>query len=146
MVVSDTARRRDTALGVRCGDERKCTTEDASKSCPMTSKPGSQIHPGRSLEGACVPTRRCPASRWHERNAGACVEHGNLSYWGVAEATTGKVTRGPNHEGESPETVHRGGATRRSDEAWERGPSKGVASINVSEGQRREEEPQVQVG
>ena len=64
----------------------------------------------------------------------------------LTAATTGTVTRGRTHEGERTETVHRGGATRRSEEAWSRGLSKGVASPSLSVGQLIEDEPRGQVG
>lgn len=47
-------------------------------------------------------------------NTGTC----RTGVWLGHTATTGKVTSGRYHEGERTDTVHRGGATRRSEEAW----------------------------
>src|ERR1700752_265715 len=83
----------------------------------MMSKPQGSRYCGISFGGACLWTERHPALRWPELVGGDWAERGNLGLRGKRRSHKWK-----NHEGESTEAEPRGGTTRSSGEA----PDKGV--------------------
>ena len=67
------ARSRQVWVG-KMSDGRKSSAVDVSKAGKMTSKPGSLLHPGMSLGGTRLLSRRRPAYRQHEPDRGASME------------------------------------------------------------------------
>ena len=70
VVVSDVGK---GALDVS-GGIRKTMAVDVSKRTRMTSKPGFHFGPGKSLAGARLLARRCPA--WRPREPGLLLSRG----------------------------------------------------------------------
>ena len=74
-------------------DERKRTTDEASKSDWMMSKPRSSTCLGISVGETCLLPTRHPALRWRESDSGSCMELGNLSSRWQGRSPSGGPTR-----------------------------------------------------
>jgi hypothetical protein len=116
-----------SAAGVGQEGERKRSTDDVPKACTDDIKTGRSPEPGRSLAGACLLARRCPAWRWRELGLGFDAERVNLSsrargrpvalLWPAVVRGRESLKR-PIREGLSTDAGHRGGQPRGSCEAW----------------------------
>jgi hypothetical protein len=93
-------------------DERKQTSDDASKRLQVTSEPGSHYCSGKSMAETYLLVMRCPVYRRRDFHSGSFTELENL----VGDAK-GKSTSGSNREAESTDAPERGGLPRSSDEA-----------------------------
>jgi hypothetical protein len=93
-------------------DERKRTSDEASKLSLTTSKPGSHRCSGKSMAETYLLAIRCPVCRRRDFHSGFRMELENL-----ADDAKGKGTSGGNREAESTDALARGGLLRSSDEA-----------------------------
>ena len=97
-----------------CGDEedeRKRTTDDASKSIDDIET-GEPPGPGKSMAGTYLLVMRCPVYRRRESHLGFRTELENLAGDGK-----GKGASGQTREAESTDATARGGLLRISEEA-----------------------------
>src|SRR5271166_4859983 len=88
-------------------DERKRSSDDASKRTWTASKPGSPSCSGISVEDTCLLTTRCPVFRRRDSHLGFRMELETLAGHAKgkrhkrspreAESTDGPVRRGPPH-------------------------------------------------
>jgi hypothetical protein len=93
-------------------DERKQTSDDASKRFLKASEPESHHYSGISVEGTCLLAMRCPAYRGHDSYPGFRTELENR----VGDAK-GKRLKCISHEAESTDAPIRGALLRSSEEA-----------------------------
>jgi hypothetical protein len=86
----------------------------------MTSEPDYSKKSGRSLAGAHVLARRCPAQRWHEPRLRLSwgTWEGERGYSPVAvRRARGRASGGRNREELSTDAAFAGGPSHSSDEA-----------------------------
>ena len=74
-------------------DERKRTSDDASKQTWTTSKPGSPACSGISVEDTYLLTTRCPVFRRRDSHLGFRTELENLAGDGKGKGTSGRTVR-----------------------------------------------------
>jgi len=111
VVVSDHGKGVLKASGMDRRDERKRTSDDASKNNINVVKTGEPNSSGISPEVTCLLTGRQPVYRRHDFDPGSCMERGNLF---------SDVKRNPQAVAtvrENTDAGNRGGAVRSSDEA-----------------------------
>ena len=78
-----------------CGDEedeRKRTTDDASKSIDDIET-GEPPGPGKSMAGTYLLVMRCPVYRWRESHPGFRTELENLAGDGKGKSPSGRTVR-----------------------------------------------------
>ena len=74
-------------------DERKRTSDDASKRTWTTSKPGSPSCSGMSVEDTCLLTTRCPVFRRRDSHLGFRMELETLAGHAKGKGTSGRPAR-----------------------------------------------------
>src|SRR5262245_5278551 len=74
-------------------DERKRTSDEASKRTSMTSKPGSHHYSGKSMADTYLLAMRCPVCRRRDSHSGFRTQLENLSGDAKRKGTSGDPAR-----------------------------------------------------
>jgi hypothetical protein len=74
-------------------DERKRTSDQASKDVKATSKPGSQSNSGKGMAGTYLLAMRCPVYRRRDSHSGFRTELENLTGDVKGKGTSGETAR-----------------------------------------------------
>ena len=74
-------------------DERKRSSDDASKRTWTASKPGSPSCSGMSVEDTCLLTTRCPVFRRRDSHLGSRMELETLAGHAKGKGTSGRPAR-----------------------------------------------------